>query len=345
MKQKKKILIFGAGSIGTHHANAAVSLNCDVYVTDISNTQLKNMKFNIYPSRYGKWNKNINFIDYKNVFKQKKNFDLIILGVPPKFHLELLKLCEKKINFKKILVEKPLCVYNQNFTFLKNKKISNKIYCGFNHSISKSFLFFLKKLNTIENANLKIDVLWKESFKLVMKAHPWIESIDKSYLSNIKEGGGVSHEYSHAIHLFLIIKSIIFKDSKTIFYKKIQYENKKNRRFDNLIKLKIKKNNKELNLTITSKNTPTIKKINVFENKIKKLTWDRKLEKEKEIVYSNFRLKKNKVFRITRRQDFINELQIILFKKHQFDSLKYIKFGYAAEVMYLLKKIFTKKNV
>ena len=41
--------------------------------------QLLNMKNNIYPARYKKWNKNINLIDYNQVMYLKK-FDLIIVG-------------------------------------------------------------------------------------------------------------------------------------------------------------------------------------------------------------------------------------------------------------------------
>ena len=119
---KKKILIFGSGSIGTHHANAGVSLNNEVYITDINNEQLLNMKNNIYPNRYKKWNKKIKLVNYNQVSKLKKKFDLIIVGVPPKNHLNVLKLCFKKIKFKKILIEKPLCVFNQSFDFLKKKK-------------------------------------------------------------------------------------------------------------------------------------------------------------------------------------------------------------------------------
>ena len=79
---KEKILIFGSGSIGTHHANAAISLNCEVFITDKKKSQLKNMQENIYPGRYGKWNNKIQCISYNNIFKLKHNFDIIIIGVP-----------------------------------------------------------------------------------------------------------------------------------------------------------------------------------------------------------------------------------------------------------------------
>ena len=49
-----KIKIIGAGSIGNHMAFASRSLSFDTTVADISNDALKRMKFDIYPSRYGK---------------------------------------------------------------------------------------------------------------------------------------------------------------------------------------------------------------------------------------------------------------------------------------------------
>ena len=77
---KKRVLIFGSGSVGTHHANAALSLNCEVFITDKKNSQLTNMKENTYPSRYGYWDNKINCINYKDVFKLKYNFLGVLEG-------------------------------------------------------------------------------------------------------------------------------------------------------------------------------------------------------------------------------------------------------------------------
>ena len=78
---KKKILIFGSGSIGTHHANAAVSLNYNVFITDKEENQLINMSENIYPSRYKKWNEQIKCLPYKSVF----NLSHILVFNPLRF--------------------------------------------------------------------------------------------------------------------------------------------------------------------------------------------------------------------------------------------------------------------
>ena len=56
------ILIFGCGSIGTHHAHAARTLNFKVFITDINSIQMEYMKNTLYPSRYGKWDKKITLL-------------------------------------------------------------------------------------------------------------------------------------------------------------------------------------------------------------------------------------------------------------------------------------------
>ena len=40
----KKVLIFGAGSIGNHMSKACTDLGYDVYITDISQKALKRMR-------------------------------------------------------------------------------------------------------------------------------------------------------------------------------------------------------------------------------------------------------------------------------------------------------------
>ena len=138
----KKVLIFGAGSIGNHLANASRKCNLDVSVVDISPEALKRMKNDIYPSRYKRWDQNIKLLNYKDIFKSKENYHLIIVGTPPETHLKLLSKIKNKLNYKKILIEKPLTTFNEkNLTFSKNVKEKN-IYVGYNHSVSKSFLYF-----------------------------------------------------------------------------------------------------------------------------------------------------------------------------------------------------------
>ncbi len=338
---KKKILIFGSGSIGTHHANAAVSLNYNVFITDKEENQLINMRENIYPSRYKKWNEQIKCLPYKSVFNLRDTFDLIIIGVPPNNHLKLLKTCIKNLKFKKVLVEKPLCVFSDDYNFLLKKDLKNKVFCGYNHSISKSYEFFLKNLKKLvkeKNYKLTVDIHWKESFDLVLKAHPWIKSISQSYLSNFKKGGGVSHEYSHAIHLFLILKEILFKNKKIKFEKKMKFLKKKRIHYDEFIYFSYFNKFIRLRLFANSKNNPPIKKIVVKNDSIHLLEWTRKLENGKELVKTYLKPYQEKNFKITRRDDFINELKLLLDK--DIVKTKYLNLAYAIQVNMLLKSIF-----
>ena len=78
--------------------------------------------------------------------------------------------------FQKILIEKPLCVYSQKYEFIKNLACKDKLYCGFNHSVSKSITFFLDKIRKNVIGEIKsIDKL-ERRFNLILKAHPWIKN-------------------------------------------------------------------------------------------------------------------------------------------------------------------------
>ena len=105
---KKKILIFGAGSIGNHMAFAGTNLGYEIYITDINFSALKRMKDYIYPKRYKKWNDNIKLISYEKVFKLNNFFDLVIIGTPPDSHVELANKTSKHLHCKNILIEKPI---------------------------------------------------------------------------------------------------------------------------------------------------------------------------------------------------------------------------------------------
>ena len=101
----KQILIFGAGSIGNHMANAALRIKCNVFVTDINSAALQRMKDSIFPSRYGKWNKNITLLNYDKVFLSKFKYDLIVIGTPPNTHSKLFEQIKNRLKFKKILIQ------------------------------------------------------------------------------------------------------------------------------------------------------------------------------------------------------------------------------------------------
>jgi predicted dehydrogenase len=337
---KKKILIFGCGSVGAHHANAARKLNSDVFITDINSEQLVYLKNKLYPNRYGKWDKKITTVDYKEIFKDKKKYDLIVLGVNPINHLKLLKKCIKYLNFKRILVEKPLFTFNQKIDKKYFSKYKKKIFCGFNHELSNSILFvkkFLKKKKTLNHIN----IYWKESFKYLLKAHPWIKSLKETYLSDIKYGGGVLHEFSHAVHLTKSLKNLLkfpneFKFSSKILYKRVN----KNRKYDYLSKIFFKSENLKISTFVDGISMSPQKKI-VINSDNEKLVWKRISNKNLEQIkiYKKGKLYINKIYSITRPQDFITQMKLLLSnKKNDIKNIECNNFENSLKTTELIKK-------
>ena len=339
---KKKVLVFGAGSIGAHHINAALSLKSLVKFTDINFSQVIYLKNELYPSRYKKWNNLIEFVPYENVFNLTEKFDLIVLGVPPEFHLSLLKSCISKLNFKKILVEKPFNVYNQNLNFVKKSKFKKKIFCGFNHSLSKSFI----KLQSILKKNLigeiyKIKINWKEDFNYVLKAHPWIKNIKESYLSNLKRGGGGLQEYSHAIHLAVLLKKILFKKDSFLIKKKIECFKKNKIFYDFKSEILFKKGKKEMLIEIDTISKKVKKDILILGSK-GKIIWERNLDKKRETIKIVKKRKTLLNFKIDRAQDFIAEHKILLDNSEK-NVARNINIDISVETMILINRLL--KNV
>ena len=197
------VLIFGAGSIGNHLANASRTLDWSVNVLDIDQKALKRMENEIYPSRYGCWDESINLINDINDLSISP--ELVIIGTPPDSHLKLaFKALE--LNPKGILIEKPLCTPSlDGLAELqgKIKKYSTKIYIGYNHVLGKASqkieqLLSLKDFGKV----LTIDVEFREHWGGIFAAHHWLSGPSDSYLGNYQSGGGATGEHSHAINMW-----------------------------------------------------------------------------------------------------------------------------------------------
>ena len=188
------------------------------------------MKKKIFPKRYGSWDRNINLIEYNKIFKINKTYDLIIIGTPPKTHLNLYYKCKNRLRFNKILIEKPLTFYNdKNLKKFEKEKLNNKVLCGYNHSVSKSFKYFL---SCLEKKNFKIkniEANWRESWHGILKAHFWLKNEFGSYLGDVKDGGGALQEHSHGLHLLNLILRKYKVDLRNVDFesKNIIYKNRK----------------------------------------------------------------------------------------------------------------------
>ena len=343
-EMKKKILIFGAGSIGNHMTNANLKLNNIVYITDIDHNALIRMKTKIFPERYGKWNNSINIIKYNDAFK-KKFFELIIIGTPPKTHIKLFnKIFESNLKFKKILIEKPLSSYMEKFEQLERYNKSN-IFVGYNHSVSKSFNYFFKHIKKDKSKLNNIIINWKESFQGILGAHKWLKNEFDSYLGYSKFGGGAIHEHSHALHLaHVIIEELKLKITRTKFYK-LFYENNKNL-YDNLSNIFFESLKTNIKLEIDLLTFPAEKKIDAF-TKNKKISWIYNYKKGADaVIFKNKKGKeKIKLFFKNRSTEYENEIKHILSIKNlkKYNNSR-LNISYGILVMRTIKSFFYDKR-
>jgi predicted dehydrogenase len=198
-----KVRIVGAGSIGNHLAHCFVNSNFAVEITDKDDQALIRMKNQIYPSRYNKWDDRIKII--KSSDDLNYICDVLVIGTPPNTHLEValeqLKLSTPKI----ILIEKPIS-HPDLFLLeeLENKTINKdiRILVGYNHRLTKNTLIATQIVKDKRVGEIiSITSQTRESWNGIMKAHPWLNGPQDSYLSSYLKGGGALYEHSHALNL------------------------------------------------------------------------------------------------------------------------------------------------
>ncbi len=309
----KKILIFGAGSIGNHMTYASRRLKHEVTITDVNLKALNRMKNEIYPKRYKNWDKSISLINYTDVFKKRENYDLIIIGTPPFTHLELLKKIKKNLNFKNILIEKPLSVPLKNNFSVLNMGKKYKIFIGYNHSISLSFIYFIDKILKLKKEDIKeIEINWCENWLGIMNAHFWMKNKNESYLSDFKKGGGSLQEHSHGLHLANTISEKLnlnlLDNLSCIIYKD------KFKKYD--LSTQISSFNNELNFNYRTNliSMPARKNVILHSRKFK-FEWQCNYKKDKDtITITNLKdyKTKTKIFKKTRSSEFENEINYIM---------------------------------
>ena len=198
-----KVRIVGAGSIGNHLAHGFISNGFEVEITDKDEKALHRMKTEIYPTRYGGWDERIKIIESTNY--SKYNSDVLIIGTPPNTHvkvaLEQLKLTIPKI----ILIEKPISHPDLSMIEELESEATQgniRILVGYNHRLTKNTLIATEILeNNKLGEVLSITSQTRESWNGIMKAHPWLNGPQDSYLSSYLDGGGALYEHSHALNL------------------------------------------------------------------------------------------------------------------------------------------------
>ena len=205
-----KVKIYGAGSIGNHLAQASRRLGWDVVVVDRDGEALRRMKEEIYPQRYGEWDQKIELFEAGS--EPKGGFDVICLGTPPdvRMSLALEVLAEKP---KILQLEKPisgpdLLGVDKLDAAIKDSKTA--VVVGYDHVVS---LAMKKVEDLIRSGNfgepLALDVEFRETWKGIFAAHPWLSGPHETYLGFWESGGGASGEHSHATNMWQHLAQVL----------------------------------------------------------------------------------------------------------------------------------------
>ena len=206
-----RVKIYGAGSIGNHLAQASRRMGWDVVVVDTDPKALERMKSDIYPKRYGAWDEKIELIEAGK--ESKGGFDIIVIGTPPDSHMKLaLSSLEEKPRL--LHIEKPLCAPDlkgvDEFMAEMKKCPEVVVTVGYDHAVSEGIEFVgeLVKGGKIGNV-LTLDVEFREHWRGIFAAHPWLAGPWETYLGFWKRGGGAGGEHSHALHLWQHLAEVV----------------------------------------------------------------------------------------------------------------------------------------
>ncbi len=201
----KKVLIYGAGSIGNHLSQAARKMGFAVTVCDPNVDALERMKTSIYPTRYGTWDEEITLIQSDSDVVTG-DFDIIAIGTPPDIHKDL-ALKAIKFNPRILHIEKPLFRPTDDgeaFARTIAEYPDTMVTVGYDHAIAPSFTAFLEYIKSGRYGKLiTVDGATREHWEGIFKAHPWLKGPHDSYLGFTSRGGGSACEHSHALHLTL----------------------------------------------------------------------------------------------------------------------------------------------
>lgn len=197
-----RVKVIGAGSIGNHMSNAAVTLGWDVELVDIDPLALARTKTEIYPSRYGRWDERIQLGLASDVATDSSSYDLVIIGTPPESHLSL-AMDEIERGAKRLLIEKPFATPDMHLVWQFHRLVDETgchVFVGYDHAVGD----MSTALSNLEDCSsiISLDVDFREHWGGIFGAHPWLKGPNDSYLGFWRRGGGAGGEHSHALHLW-----------------------------------------------------------------------------------------------------------------------------------------------
>ncbi|OGM93699.1 hypothetical protein A2935_01605 [Candidatus Wolfebacteria bacterium RIFCSPLOWO2_01_FULL_47_17b] len=199
-----KVKVFGAGSIGNHMAQASRRMGWSVSVVDTDPRALERMKTDIYPKRYGAWDPAIEV--YQAGKDPKGGFDIIVVGTPPDTHMSIAAAAiEEKPRL--LHIEKPLCPPTlsgvDDFVQLTKEYPEVLVTVGYDHAVSEGIEAVVGMVQKeMFGKIITVDVEFREHWRGIFAAHPWLAGPWETYLGYWKRGGGASGENSHALHLW-----------------------------------------------------------------------------------------------------------------------------------------------
>ena len=205
-----RVLIVGAGSIGNHLSYACRQQNWQVHLYDIDPQALDRTQHDIFPSRYGEWDEEIECV---STLPLDESFDVVMIGTPPDSHIELALSSLKRYKPAVMLIEKPFCAPNEvrlpEFqTTLR--ALDTVAVVGYNHNLTPNTKFAERLLRRgLIGEPLSMQVQWQEHWGGIFDAHPWLSGPEESYLGFWERGGGACSEHSHGIAIWQYFSNIM----------------------------------------------------------------------------------------------------------------------------------------
>lgn len=203
------VKIIGAGSIGNHLANAARRLDLAVTLCDKDPAALVRAEQEIYPGRYGAWDPAIKLglvgDTESGEGADMTAHDLVIVGTPPDSHVKLAMQALEE-NPVAILIEKPLSTPDlEGLTELKSQadRQGVRVFVGYDHVVSSALGILETEASRADFGSLvTLDVDFREHWRGIFSAHPWLAGPKDTYLGYWARGGGACGEHSHAINMW-----------------------------------------------------------------------------------------------------------------------------------------------
>jgi predicted dehydrogenase len=200
-----EVKIFGAGSIGSHLAQACRRAGWNVLIVDTDPLALKRTKEETYPNRYGAWDDSIQLSEVKDA--KKGGFDVILIGTPPDTHLKIATQVLKEEPPKVLQIEKPLCapIFKDVPEFIAEVKNNPEtvVIVGYDHIVAENTKKTEEEIKQRELGKLlSLDCEFRSHWKNIFKAHHWLSGPQDTYLGYWQRGGGASGEHSHGLNLW-----------------------------------------------------------------------------------------------------------------------------------------------